>query len=378
MDDILKARSNFPHISGGKIYYNHASTGPVSLRVREKLIEIITEKSESNPDEFQKFLKAASETKLLLAEMINTGAERIAFVDNTSNGINILAQGINWKPGDRVLLNDLEFPANVYPFLNLKREGVAIDFVKSRGGIVTSGDIIEGIKSGTRVISISQVQFLTGYRADLDEIGKVCKEKEIIFSVDAIQGLGAVRLNAAGQNIDFISSGSQKWLLGLQGMGFIYVSEELQRKLNPRYVGWLSVEDAWNLLDYNFKLKSSADCFQTGTVNTLGVYALNTSLKFLKEFGYDFIEERILENSTYLIKRLKEAGLQPVLENVPSENLAGIVSFKHSGSKMIFENLLKENIVCSLREGMIRFSPHFYNIREETDKIIEIMSGMLK
>ena len=376
MNNVLKARSNFPHISSGKIYYNHAATGPVSRSVREKLIEIITEKSESNIDEFQKFIKTAAETKSLLAEMINTEAERIAFVDNTSNGINILAQGIDWKPGDRILLNDLEFPANVYPFLNLKKEGVEIDFVKSRGGIVTSGDIIEGIKSGTRLISVSQVQFLTGYRADLYEIGKTCKEKGIIFSVDAIQGLGAVKLDAARQNIDFISSGSQKWLLGLQG--FIYVSEELQRKLNPRYVGWLSMEDAWNLLDYNFKLKSSAECFQTGTVNTLGVYALNTSLKFFKEFGYDYIEERIIENSIYLIKKLKEIGLQPVLENISAENLAGIVSFKHPVSKKIFENLLKEDIVCSVREGMIRFSPHFYNISEESDKIVEIMSGMLK
>ncbi len=288
MSDILTARSYFPYLNTGRIYFNHASTGPISTRVRDILHEIILEKSETDIDNFQKFMQASSETKTLLGEMINCQAERIAFVDNTTNGINILAQGISWKRGDRILLNDLEFPANVYPFMNLKKEGVEIDIIKSRDGIVPSEDIIAGIKPETKLISVSQVQFLTGYRADLDKIGKVCKEKKIIFSVDAIQGLGAVRLDVEAQNIDFISSGSQKWLLGLQGLGFIYLSEELQSKINPKYVGWLSVEDAWNLLDYNLKLKSTAECFQSGTLNTFGIFALNESLKFFKEIRSGF------------------------------------------------------------------------------------------
>lgn len=377
MNDVLKARSNFPYLLSGKIYYNHASTGPISKIVRSKLNEIIIEKSENEIDEFQKFLQTSSATKTMLAEMINSSADRIAFVDNTSNGINILAQGIKWKRGDRILLNDLEFPANVYPFLNLQRDGVEIDIVKSHNGVVSSEDIIAGIKAGTRLITVSQVQFLTGYRADLEEIGNVCKEKNIIFSVDAIQGLGAVRLDVKKQNIDFISSGSQKWLLGLQGLGFIYISEELQRKISPRYVGWLSVENAWNLLDYNLKLKSSAECFQGGTVNTLGVYALDSSLKFFKEFGYDFIEKRVLENSVYLIEKLEKIGIEPILRNVSATNIAGIVSFKHKDAKNIFDNLNKKNIICSVREGMVRFSPHFYNIREESDRVIEVLSDMM-
>lgn len=378
MNDIQKARSNFPYLETGRIYFNHASTGPISKSVREKLNEIITEKSESEIDGFKKFLQASAETKNLLGEMIGAENDRIAFVDNTSNGINILAQGLKWKRGERILLNDLEFPANVYPFLNLQKDGVEVDIVKSKNGIVSAEDIIENIKPETKLISISQVQFLTGYRVDLEKLGRVCKEKEIILSVDAIQGLGAVKLDIKKQNIDFISCGSQKWLLGLQGFGFIYISEELQKRISPRYVGWISVHDAWNLLDYNLKLKSNAECFQGGTINTLGVFALNTSLKFFREYGFDFIEENVTANSAYLIEKLENMGLEPVLKGIPKSNTAGIVSFKSAESEKLFTGLAVEDINCAVREGMIRFSPHFYNVKEEIDKVIDILKGILR
>ena len=231
--DIVKARNYFPYLKSGKIYFNHASTGPLCIPVLQQINKILYEKSETSIDDYAKFQSVIKETKQDLSGLINTKPERIAFLDNTSNGINILARGIKWKKGDRILLNDLEFPANVYPFLNLQKDGVIVDFVKSKDGIVSADDIIENIKPGTRLVSISQVQFLTGYRVDLEKIGKLCREKGIIFSIDAIQGLGAVRLDVVRDKIDFLSSGSQKWLLGLQGMAFIYVSEELQENMVP-------------------------------------------------------------------------------------------------------------------------------------------------
>ncbi|MHB9012543.1 MAG: aminotransferase class V-fold PLP-dependent enzyme, partial [Ignavibacteriaceae bacterium] len=189
--NIEEVRAEFPYLKNGKIYFNHASTGPMSKRVLNTITKVLYEKSETNIDEFLGLQAVIKESKSNLALMINTVPDRIAFVDNTSTGINIIAQGVKWKKGDRVLLNDLEFPANVYPFLNLKEKSVEIDFVKSHDGIVSAEDIIDNIKPATRLVSISYVQFLTGYRVDLEKIGKVCKEKGIIFSVDAIQGLGA-------------------------------------------------------------------------------------------------------------------------------------------------------------------------------------------
>ncbi len=375
--DINKARSYFPYLKSGKIYFNHASTGPLSQPVLDNINKVVYEKSHTNIDEYLGLQSVIKETKSDLSDLINTTPDRIAFVDNTSNGINALAMGVQWKKGDGILLNDLEFPANVYPFLNLQRIGVVVDFVKSHDGIVTADDVIEMIKPETKLVSISQVQFLTGYRADLEKIGGVCRERGIIFSVDAIQGLGAVRLNVVRDKIDFVSAGSQKWLLGLQGLGFIYVSKELQEKMIPANVGWLSVEDAWNLLKYDLTLKKSADCFQGGTLNSIGIYALSASLKLFKEFGSSQVEENVIGNSAYLITKLQELGIKPVLAGCDFKNIAGIVSFKHDESGKIFEALAQSNIHCAVREGMVRLSPHFYNTFEETDRIIGLLQDFI-
>ena len=192
MITISNVRDYFPHIKDGVIFFNNASTGPLSIPVIEEMNLYIKENSNSDIDGFRSFLSREKESKIMIAEMINTTTDRIAFVDNTSNGINYLAQGINWEKGDRILLNDLEFPANVYPFLNLKEAGVEVDFVKSKNGIVTADDLIEGIKPGTKLIAVSQVQFLTGYRINLEKLGDECKKRNIILLVDAIQSCGVI------------------------------------------------------------------------------------------------------------------------------------------------------------------------------------------
>ena len=375
---LNEVRELFPHIKKGKIYFNHAATGPFSKNVLSVVNDYLLQRSETNIDNFPELIKIVGETKNYLCQMLNCTADRIAFLDNTSNGMNTLAQGIKWKKGDSILLNDLEFPANVYPFLNLEKEGVEVEFVKSRNGIVSADDIISSIKPGTRLISISFVQFLTGYKADLAKIGNVCREKGIIFSVDAIQGLGAFTLDVEKNKIDFISCGTAKWLLGMQGLAFIYISEKLQQTLEPKYVGWLSVENAWNHLDYNLKLKKTADSFQSGTINALGVFGLLPSLKLFADFGYKNVEERIIENSAYFIKKLLEIGIHPILENCDIKNLSGIVSFKHENAMRILEELRKKEIYCSVREGMIRLSPHFYNTKEEIETVVGEIKDILR
>jgi len=374
---LNEVRELFPHIKRGKIYFNHAATGPFSKNVLSIVNEYLLQRSETDIDNFPELVKVAGETKNYLCRMLNCKADRIAFVDNTSNGLNILAQGIKWKKGDSIILNNLEFPSNVYPFLNLEKEGIKVEFVKSKNGIVSADDIINSIKPSTRLISISFVQFLTGYKADLEKIGNVCREKGIIFSVDAIQGLGAFTLDIEKNKIDFISCGTAKWLLGMQGLALIYISEKLQHALQPKYVGWLSVENASDHLDYNLKLKKTADALQGGTVNALGVFGLLPSLKLFSDFGYKNVGERIIDNSTHFMKKLVDVGIHPILENCEEENLSGIVSFKHENSTMIFKELEKKKIYCSVREGMVRLSPHFYNTKEEIDIVVDEIKNIL-
>lgn len=369
MDKSL-IRKYFPYLENGIIYFNHASTGSFSSLVTHRLTELLKEKSGSNIDDYSSFLKVMEETKDLLAKLINCNVDRIAFVDNTSNGINIIAQSIEWKKGDRILLNDVEFPANVYPFLNLKRFGVEIDFVKSLNGIVTAEQIIDSVKPETRLISVSFVQFLSGYKIDLDKIGNYCRANNIIFCVDGIQGIGAVKIDVQKSKIDFLSCGTQKWLLGMQGLAFIYIDENLQRKISPANIGWLSVKDAWNLLDYKMDLKTSANVFQGGTLNSFGIYAFNTSLKLFNDFGFKNVENQVLSNTKYFLEKLRGLELNPLLSDCDVDNLAGIITFKPDNPEKVFEELTKRKIICSLREGLIRFSPHFYNTHQEIDTVV--------
>ncbi len=372
--DIENVRQLFPFIKNGIIYFNHASTAPVSAAVRERVSDLLKEKSETKIDDYLSFLKVYDETKLLLGQMINSEPDRIAFLDNTSNGLNILATGIDWKNGDRILLNDIEFPANVYPFLNLGRFGVKVDFVESKNGIVSAEDIIADVKPQTKLISVSFVQFLSGYKLDLEKLGSFCRENNIILSVDGIQGIGALDFDVKKFKIDFLSCGTQKWLFGAQGLAFIYLTEELQNKLKPAYVGWLSVEDAWNILDYKMELKKSANAFQGGTLNSLGIYIFNTSLKMLKDFGYNRIEERVISNTKYLRKRLNGIGIDCLIDEVEEKYFSGITSFKTDNIEELYKYLEDEKIVCSLREGYIRLSPHFYNTFEDIDRVISAIN----
>lgn len=373
MKTIDEIRELFPYIKTGMIYFNHAAVAPINSKVIEEINHYLFQRSVTNIDNHEIMMKKTAEAKIKLAELLKTDAHRIAFMDNTSNGINVLAQGLKWKSGDRIILNDVEFPSNIYPFMNLKSQGVEIDLVKSKNGIVTAEEILSAVTDKTRLVSVSHVQFVSGYRIDLEKIGNVCREKKIIFSVDAIQSVGAVEMDVEKYKIDFLSCGTQKWLLGLMGLAFIYVSEELQNHLSPKYVGWASVENAWDLLNYDLVLKKNADIFQNGTVSLIAIHGLLASLELFASFGNERKNKIILDNSEYLINELKKNNLNPVLQNQPQENLSAIVTIKSDEAKDLLMKLTNANVRASLREGMLRLSPNFYTTKDEIDKVVEIL-----
>lgn len=357
---------------------NHAAISPLSTPIVKELDDYLYIRSETEIENYLEFQKVVIDTKNKLGEMINAKPDRLAFVDNTSNGLNILAQGLDLGTGDRIILNDIEFPSNIYPFLNLKTQGVEIDIIKSHDGIVSYEDIEAAVTGKTKLISISHVQFLSGYRADVEKIGEMCRSKGIVFCVDAIQSAGALEIDVEKMKIDFLASGTQKWMMGLQGLAFIFITQELQERVKPKYVGWTSVVDAWNLLDFNLTLRSSAERFQNGTVSAIGIAALHGSLNFMRQFGHDKIAQAILDNTEYFMNSLSESGIQPVLRGVERKYLSGIVSFRSEKAQEIFGRLLEMNITAAVREGIVRFSPHFYNTREEIDKVVSILKEITR
>ncbi len=366
-------RGLFPHLATDQIYFNHAALGPWCKPAIDRVNEYAAQRSGGRIENFPITLKWNASAKEKLGGLINASPDRIAWIDNVSNGLNILAQGIKWQNGDRIILNDNEFPSNIYPFLNLKPLGVEIDILKTRNGIFDLRDIEKAVTTKTKLVSISHVQFLSGYRADIDSIGEYCRSKGIIFCVDAIQSAGVVQIDVQKSNIDYLAGGSQKWLMSSQGLSYIYLTKELQSRIEQKFVGWTSVKDSWNLLDYNLTLRDGADSFQNGTMNQLGVSIFEAVMNIFIDFGMPNVERRILENTNHLIDRLVEMGFDPILKNIPDKNRAGIVSFRHDKAQKIFEELEKKRIFTAVREGMLRISPHFYNTKDEIDSLIDEM-----
>lgn len=372
--DIGFYRGLFPVVKTGTVYLNHAATSPLSTRVVAAVQRYLTERSETHIDNFSMVAGLVTETRNRIGKLINSKSDRIAFCDNTSNALNILAAGMKWRTGDRIILNDLEFPANVYPFMNLKRLGVELDFVKNRDGKILLEDIESAITPVTKLLSISHVQFLSGYRADLEAIGDLCRRRGIMFAVDAIQSAGVVRIDVDRMKIDFLACGGQKWLMAPRGTGFAFVSAETQERLNQAYVGWTNMKDFFgDFTRYRIELDSSARRYENGTLNYAGIVGLHESVGVLLEVGIASIEQHVLDLSDKLIAELDPLGIKPYVSGNRQER-AGIVSFRASDPQRVFANLSEEKIEVAVRQGWLRVSPHFYNTEEE----ISILATKLK
>jgi cysteine desulfurase/selenocysteine lyase len=366
---VEQARREFPHTWSDMVYLNHAAVAPLSFRVRDAVNRYMTRRALKGIEPYPWAVKMANETRGLVAQMLHARADQIAFVLNTSDGLNIIAQGLDWQPGDRVLLNDLEFPTNLYPFLNLKRRDVEADIIKSVDGKITPAQIREAITPQTKLLSISHVQFRTGAKTDLTEIGKICREHNILFVVDAIQSLPHSPIDVERDSIDFLACGSHKWLMSGEGAAFVYVNDRALEAIHQASVGWTSVEDPFDHTPHLERLRHGAARFENGTMNYSGIAALNASLKFFNEFGLEKMERAVLDLSGYLIGRLERQGIAVITPKAESER-AGIVSFEFPDAEKTFEQLQKENIIISVRSGVPRVAPHFYNTEEELKKLI--------
>ena len=361
---LQRARELFPHTTQGHIYLNHAGTSPLSRRVVDAVERHLHERSVGPIDTYWTDIQMVAECRALIQRLINAeSTDRIAFQVNTSDAINVVASGLDWKSGDRVLLNSIEFPANVYPYLNLRRLGVEIDILQADDGRVTPEMIVKHVQPRTRLLALSAVQFLSGYRADLASLGEFCRSKGIVFAVDGIQAVGAVRIDVQRMKIDALFAGAQKWQMAPHGSGFLYLTQELQAKIGQQYLGWLSVEDPWKFHDFDQALASSARRYEGGSLNMPSLWGLHAALGTLLEFGPDRIEGHLLEITALLRDGLAAIPGPRVVTAYPDDQRAGIITValpERVDAKEIFKQMLARKVTIALREGQLRYSPHFY------------------
>jgi len=373
--ELGKYRREFPFIRE-ITFLNHASFGPIpsrALRSTNEYYEALTLKKVVDMDKLT--FDRLDRIRTYLAKMIKAKPSEIGLVPNTSYGLNVATNGLKWKKGDKVLLSDVEFPADVYPWLNLSRKGVKIKFIKSRNGFFDIDNLFKTIDSRCRVLSLGYVQFFNGFKNDLETIGKICQEKDIFLVVDGIQGVGCVDLDVKKAKIDFLACGGQKWLLSSLGTGFFYLSEQAKRKIEPSFFGWMGVD--WNLnfsdlLKYDLKPFASSRKFEIGTYPFSTLWTMCSSLELLSEIGTKAIEKQVIGLQDILLDYMNDSPYQ-VKSSLDPLHRSGILSFSGKDTARLFQILSKEKILVSFRENSIRVSPHFYNSPEDIQRLIQVL-----
>ena len=371
-------RSLFP-VTEKYIYMNHAAVSPLSTRVRDAMVGITDDVMRHGTANYDDWYRTYELARSAAARLVHAQAHEIAFMQNTSAAISAVANGLDLRAGDNVVTCDAEFPANVYPWMRLREErGVTMKLAAEREGRIDPDDLLSLIDDRTRVLTLSWVQFASGFRSDLARIGKACRERGVFFMVDAIQGLGALKLDVERDYIDAFAADAHKYLLGTEGAALLFVSDRVIDRVKPITVGWTSVRDydqfSHAALDYKLEYREGALRFECGSLNTVGVYGLRAALDLFLEIGPEKIEEYLLSLSDYLADRLAGKGYRVVGSRNPGETSA-IVTCQHPRHSPgdLFRALRSQNIITAPRMNRLRISPHFYNTREEVDALIEAL-----
>ncbi|VAX22371.1 Cysteine desulfurase, partial [hydrothermal vent metagenome] len=276
-DESVSIRESFPALTA-MTFLNAAGMTPLASPGRDAMVALLDEISQSvylKMDEWNDRTKQARDAS---AGLIGASGREIAFIRNTSDGVSLVASGLGLKSGDEVIINDLEFPSNVYPWLNLQRLGVVVKTVKNEDGIVTIDSIAKAITPRTKIVAISSVQYLSGHRTDLNALGALTRDKNVLFFVDAIQSLGAFPLDVKQSGIDFLSCGGFKWLCGPMGSGIFFCDEKRLDDLELSRVGWNSVINGEDFSNIDMTFKDDARRFEEGSPNLAGIYGLHESI----------------------------------------------------------------------------------------------------
>jgi cysteine desulfurase / selenocysteine lyase len=375
--DALR-RTEFPWAArGDRVYLNHASTGPLPARTLRVLSTWTESRAQpwriSDDMEFDVMDRARD----LAARMVGATAEEIALTPNTSHAINIAARCLPLRAGDVVLSTDREFPANVYPWMALAREGITYQRIPCTStGLPDEEAILHALdRPRVRVLTLSWVSFATGFTFDLERMGRACRERDIYFVVDAIQGVGVHPLDAHACHIDILACGGQKWLLSPWGTGFAYVRHELVRQLEPREVGWLAVRgsrDFNRLVDYDLSWYDDARRFEVGTLAYQDLAAFCASVEMLLEVGIACISVHVGALVDKVMSRVRSADVTAVTPYDPARR-AGIVTVRVKDADRVSERLANAGLVCALREGAIRLSPHLYTTDEDIERAMDVL-----
>jgi selenocysteine lyase/cysteine desulfurase len=367
----------FP-VTRERIFLAHGGDCPLPRRVTEAIAKYASDASTGDQEKFV-YPSILSTGRKLAAQLLNCQAEEIAFVGPTSLALSFIASGLRFRKGDNIVIYFEDYPSNVYPWMALAEQGLQVRLLNTRDlGLIRTKDVVGQVDENTRLVALASCHFVSGYRIDVEAIGNLLHQRNILFCLDAIQTVGAFPMNL--EHVDFLAADAHKWLLGPCGAGIMFVRQALQEELHPPIYGWHNVRCPDFVAQEQIVFRKGAARYEAGTHNLLGLVGLVAAMELLLELGLDNIARELLRKRSWLVPALQSKGYQVLHADAPPENCSGITSFHHPTQDMaaLHQKLLDSNIVTSLRldrlgKKYIRLSPHFYNTDAELQRVLEIL-----
>ena len=373
MNDAIRAL--FP-VTERFNYLNHAAVSPPPAATIAAVQSQLTDVSQNGSVNFRDWLATKERTRQLLAAMLGARPEQVAFMRNTSDGLSTVANGLRWQPGDNLVTFRKEFPSNVYPWLRLRDAfGVEVRMAEERDGRIDLNELIGLIDTKTRIVAISQVQYASGFRSDLERLGRAARAVDALLVVDVIQALGVVHIDVQAELVDVAAGAGHKWLLTPEGVGFLYLSDRARERIQPTLVGWISVPDPDDYLNFAQGWNRGTLAWETGTGPAALIHGLEQSLKLLSETGSERIQSHLETITDHLCERLVNRPYRVVSSRQRGEK-SQIVCIQHTrglSPMHLYSHLKDRGIITAPRGDRLRISPHLYNTAEEIDALVNVL-----
>lgn len=358
------------------LHLNHAAVAPWPARTVRAVREFAEENAARGSQRYMDWVAHETHLRQQLATLIGApDAADIALLKNTSEGLSIVAHGLDWKAGDNVVITNQEFPSNRIVWESLRGYGVEVRHVDLAAGATPEQALIDATDSRTRLLATSSVQYATGLRMHLAPLGEHCRARDILFCIDAIQSIGALRTDVAQMQADFVIADGHKWMLGPEGLALFYCRSEVRERLTLRQYGWHMVEHYTDYDRNDWEVATSARRFECGSPNMLGVHALAASVSLLLEVGMATVEAGVLARARWLFEHIHSSDSLQLISNDAADRHAGIVTFRHRhfDSAALYRHLQQHGVLCAARGGGVRFSPHFHTSIDTMARAMELV-----
>ena len=347
----------------GTLYLNHAAVSPWPERTCNAVKTFAEENQKFGARYYPRWMKKEDELREQITTLINAPSPNdIALLKNTSEALSFVAYGLDWQPGDNIVISNHEFPSNRIVWESLQQFGISVREVDLKSNEHAEQALINAIDSRTRLLSVSSVQYANGFRMHLEELGAACKKHGVLFCVDAIQSIGALNFDVQEMQADFVMADGHKWMLGPEGVALFYCRSALREQLKLNEYGWHMTENVGDYTQKDWQPSVTARRFECGSPNMLGIHALSASLSLILEFGISQIEEMLLTKTRTLIDLINANPQLSLVSNPDPSRLSGIVTFRHQqqNNEQLYNHLMQSGVICAYRGGGVRFSPHFY------------------